>query len=164
MADQILGMGDVVSLVEKAQDVVDKEQAVAFQKKARKGSWDLEDFLSQMQQVKKMGSFGDVLNKIPGMSKLIDNGMEIDEDGFKYMEAIIYSMTPKERHNPKILNGSRRRRIAAGSGTSVQEVNRLLKDFEQSKKMVKQMMKGKGAKGKGKMPKGMGPMGPFPGM
>ncbi|MFO7775547.1 MAG: signal recognition particle protein [Candidatus Hydrogenedentota bacterium] len=151
MADQILGMGDVVSLVEKAQEVVDQDQAAKFQEKARKASWDLDDFLQQMQQVKKMGSFSDLMKKIPGMSKMMDQGMDFDEDQMKYTEAIIYSMTPKERHNPKIINGSRRRRIAMGSGTSVQAVNRLLKDFEQSKKMMKQMMKdSKKKKGKGK--------------
>jgi len=151
MADQILGMGDVVSLVEKAQEVVDQEQALKFQEKARKASWDLDDFLQQMQQIKKMGSFSDLMKKVPGMSKMMDQGMDFDEDQMKYTEAIIYSMTPKERHNPKIINGSRRRRIAMGSGTSVQAVNRLLKDFEQSKKMMKQMMKGsKKKKGKGK--------------
>jgi signal recognition particle subunit SRP54 len=153
MADQILGMGDVVSLVEKAQEVVDKEQALKFQEKARKATWDLEDFLTQMQQVKKMGSMGDLIKKIPGMNKMMGKDEEFDEDGLKYMEAIIYSMTPKERHRPKMINGSRRRRIADGSGTTVQDVNRLLKDFEQTKKMMKRMMKGgKGAKGRGPMP------------
>ena len=149
MADQILGMGDVVSLVEKAQEVVDQEKAIAFQEKARKASWDLTDFLEQMQQVKKMGSIGDLMKKIPGMSKMLGDDVDVDEDEFKYMEAIIYSMTPKERRNPKIINGSRRRRIAAGSGTGVQDVNRLLKEFQRTKKMVKQMMRGKGLKGKG---------------
>jgi signal recognition particle subunit SRP54 len=160
MADQVLGMGDIVSLVEKAQQVVDQDQALDFQKKARKGSFDLEDFLQQMQQVKKMGSFGDLMKKIPGVSKMMGQGMDFDEDELKYTEAIIYSMTPYERRNPKLINGSRRRRIAVGSGTSVQEVNRLLKDFEKSRKMMKQLMKG--AKGKG--PKGKGPALPFPGL
>ncbi len=154
MADQILGMGDIVSLVEKAQEVVDREQAIKFQEKARKATWDLEDFLAQMQQMKKMGSFGELIQKIPGMSKLMDKGMQFDENELKYTEAIIYSMTPYERQNPKMINGSRRRRIADGSGTSVQDVNRLLKDFEQTKKMIKTMMKG---------PKGRGPRGPFAG-
>lgn len=154
MADQILGMGDIVSLVEKAQEVVDRDQAVKFQEKARKATWDLEDFLAQMQQMKKMGSFGELIQKIPGMSKLMDKGMQFDENELKYTEAIIYSMTPYERQNPKMINGSRRRRIADGSGTSVQDVNRLLKDFEQTKKMIKTMMKG---------PKGRGPRGPFAG-
>jgi len=159
MADQILGMGDIVSLVERAQEVVDREQAVKFQEKARKASLDLEDFLQQMQQVKKMGSFGELLQKIPGMSKMMAKGMDVDEDELKYTEAIIYSMTPQERRNPKIINGSRRRRIAAGSGTTVQDVNRLLKDFEQTKVLMKNMMK-RGGRG----PKGKGPRGPFMGM
>lgn len=158
MADQILGMGDVVSLVEKAQEHVDQEKALKFQEKARKASWDLEDFLEQMQQVKKMGSLGDLMKKIPGMNQLAGQGMDVDDDELKYVEAIIYSMTKKERRKPKTINGSRRRRIADGSGTEVRDVNRLLKDFEKSKKMMKQMMKG--GKGKGKMPRGM-PM--FPG-
>jgi signal recognition particle subunit SRP54 len=158
MADQILGMGDVVSLVEKAQEVVDKEQAIKFQEKVRKASWDLEDFLGQMQQVKKMGNIGDLMNKIPGMSKMMPQGADMPEDEMKYTEAIIRSMTPTERHKPKLINGSRRRRIAAGSGTSVQEVNALLKDFEKMKKMMKQMMKGakgRGPRGRGGMPMGM---------
>ena len=141
MADQILGMGDIVSLVEQAQQVVDREQAIEFQKKARKASWDLEDFLQQMQQVKKMGNLGDLVKKIPGMSSMLGDD-DIDMDELKYTEAIIHSMTKKERRNPKLINGSRRLRIADGSGTSVQDVNRLLKDFEKMKKMMKQMMKG----------------------
>ncbi len=143
MADQILGMGDIVSFVEQAQQVVDQEKAIEFQKKARKASWDLEDFLDQMQQVKKMGNLGDLVKKIPGMSKMLGD-QELDMDELKYTEAIIYSMTKKERKNPKIINGSRRLRIADGSGTTVQDVNRLLKDFEKMKKMMKQMMKGGG--------------------
>lgn len=154
MADQILGMGDIVSLVEKAQEVVDKEEAVKFQKKVKKGDLDLEDFLAQMRQVKKMGSMGDLMKKIPGMGKMLgpdmDSMNEAAEEELKYTEAIILSMTPKERHRPKIINGSRRRRIAAGSGTSVQEVNRLLKDFEKMKKMMKRLMKG------GRRPRGAG--------
>ncbi len=142
MADQILGMGDVVSLVEKAQEVVDQEQAVKFQEKVRKANWDLEDFLAQMQQVKKMGNMGDLMKKIPGMSKMMPKGMDMAEDELKYTEAIILSMTPDERRRPKIINGSRRRRIAAGSGTTIQDVNALLKDFEKMRKMMKQMMKG----------------------
>ena len=163
MADQILGMGDVVSLVEQAQQVIDQEKALAFQEKARKASWDLTDFLEQMQQVKKMGSIGDMVKKIPGLSKMMGDDAEFNEDDLKHTEAIIYSMTPKERHNPKILNGSRRRRIAAGSGTMVQDVNQLLKEFEQTKKMIKRMMKGaKGPKGRGPKGKGgKGPMSPF---
>jgi signal recognition particle subunit SRP54 len=155
MADQILGMGDIVSLVEKAQEVVDQEKARKFQEKAKKASWDLEDFLAQMQEMKKMGSIADLLQKLPGMGQLKDEGIDIDEGELKRMEAIIYSMTPQERHKPKILNPSRRLRIAKGSGASVPEVNRLLKDFDKSKKMMKQLLrgpKGKGRKGRRGMP------------
>jgi signal recognition particle subunit SRP54 len=155
MADQILGMGDVVSLVERAQQVVDKEQAAKFQEKVRKASWDLEDFLQQMQQVKKMGSLGDMLKKIPGLNRMLPKDMEVDENELKHTEAIIYSMTPQERRNPKIINGSRRRRIAYGCGLSVQDVNTLLKDFEKMKKMMKGLMRGGG-----KPPKGMPQMPP----
>lgn len=157
MADQILGMGDVVSLVEKAQQVVDREQAVKFQEKIRKASWDLDDFLQQMQQVKKMGPLGDLVKKIPGISRMMPKGVDVNADEMKYAEAIIYSMTPKERRNPKIINGSRRRRIAGGSGTSVQDVNGLLRDFEKMKKMFQQMTKG----AHGKRPKGPMPGLPF---
>ena len=146
MADQILGMGDIVSLVERAQEVIDKDKALAFQKKAKKASWDLEDFMEQIRQVKKMGPLGDLVKKIPGMSKMLGDDFEFDADELKYTEAIIYSMTKKERQNPKIINGSRRLRISDGSGTTVQEVNRLLKDFEKMKKMMQQMMKGGGKK------------------
>ena len=160
LADQILGMGDIVSLVEKAQEVVDQEQALKFQEKARKATWDLEDFLQQMQQVKKMGSLGDLVKKIPGMNKMMPKGVDFDEDELKYAEAIVYSMTPYERRHPKIINGSRRRRIAVGSGTSVPDVNHLLKDFQKMKKMIKQMMKGPKGKGpKGRGPQGLGPVG-----
>lgn len=157
MADQILGMGDIVSLVERAQQVVDKEQALKFQEKARKASWDLEDFLQQMQQIKKMGPLGDLIKKIPGVGKLLPPDEELNTDELKYIEAMICSMTLYERRNPKIINGSRRRRIADGSGTQLQDVNRLLRDFEKMKKMMKVMMKG-GPRGKG--PKGMRPV-PF---
>ena len=165
MADQILGMGDIVSLVEKAQEVVDKDQAEKFQKKVKKGDLDLEDFLSQMRQVKKMGSMGDLMKKIPGMGKVLGPDMDTMNDAaeeeLKYTEAIILSMTPKERHRPKIINGSRRRRIATGSGTTVQEVNRLLKDFEKMKKMMKRMMKGGtgGGRARGRSTRGAGPRG-----
>lgn len=143
MADQILGMGDIVSLVEKAQEVVDKEKAVKFQKKVRKADWDLEDFLDQMQQVKKLGNMGDLIKKIPGMSKMVPaEQLDGAEDEIKYTEAIIRSMTPFERRKPKMINGSRRRRIAAGSGTTVQDVNALLRDFDKMRKMMKKMMKG----------------------
>lgn len=157
MADQILGMGDIVSLVEKAQEVVDKEKALKFQEKIRKANWDLEDFLEQIRQVKKMGSFGDLLKKIPGINKLMPAELDLPEEELKRTEAIILSMTKEERRNPKIINGSRRRRIAQGSGTTVQEVNALLKDFEKMRKMMKDMIKTH----KGKVPKGMGPF--FPG-
>ncbi|MCF6285775.1 MAG: hypothetical protein L3K26_11345, partial [Candidatus Hydrogenedentes bacterium] len=164
MADQILGMGDIVSLVEKAQEVVDKDEAVKFQKKVKKGDLDLEDFLAQMRQVKKMGSMGDLMKKIPGMGKILGPDMDTMNDAaeeeLKYTEAIILSMTPRERHRPKVINGSRRRRIAMGSGTSVQEVNRLLKDFEKMKKMMKRMMKGGGrGSGRGRATRGAGPRG-----
>ncbi len=160
MADQILGMGDIVSLVEKAQEVVDKEEAVKFQKKVKKGDLDLDDFLTQMRQVKKMGSMGDLMKKIPGMGKMLgpdmDSMNDAAEEELKYTEAIILSMTPKERHRPKIINGSRRKRIALGSGTSVQEVNRLLKDFEKMKKMMKRLMKGgRRLRGGGAGPRGV---------
>jgi signal recognition particle subunit SRP54 len=161
MADQILGMGDIVSLVEKAQEVVDQKQAEKFQKKAMKATLDLEDFLNQMREMKKLGSMGDILKKIPGMNQLAGGkDLNIDDGELKRVEAIICSMTKMERRKPKILNGSRRRRIAMGSGTSVPEVNRLIKDFEKSKKMMKMMMKG-GKRGmKGRMPMG----GPPPGL
>lgn len=160
MADQILGMGDIVSLVEKAQEVVDQEEAAKMAKKVKKATFDLDDFLNQMQQIKKMGSIGDLMQKIPGMSQLAGKGVEINDDDLKHVEAIIRSMTMKERRRPKIINGSRRRRIAAGSGTRVQDVNRLLKDFEKSRKMMKMMMKGGG---KRRM-RGGNPFGGMPGM
>ncbi|HRZ16280.1 MAG TPA: signal recognition particle protein, partial [Candidatus Hydrogenedentes bacterium] len=161
MADQILGMGDVVSLVEKAQQVVDQKQALDFQKKARKGDWNLEDFLAQMQQVKKLGAFGDIIKKIPGLGKMMPDDLDGAEDELKYTEAIILSMTRKERRNPVIINGSRRRRIAEGSGTTVQEVNALLKDFQKMRDMMKQMMRGPKGGGKGRGLRG--PLPPMPG-
>ncbi|NLV42582.1 MAG: signal recognition particle protein [Candidatus Hydrogenedentes bacterium] len=161
MADQILGMGDVVSLVEKAQQVVDQKQALDFQKKARKGDWNLEDFLAQMQQVKKLGAFGDIIKKIPGLGKMMPDDLDGAEDELKYTEAIILSMTRKERRTPVIINGSRRRRIAEGSGTTVQEVNALLKDFQKMRDMMKQMMRGPKGGGKGRGLRG--PLPPMPG-
>ena len=161
MADQILGMGDVVSLVEKAQQVVDQKQALDFQKKARKGDWNPEDFLAQMQQVKKLGAFGDIVKKIPGLGKMMPDDLDGAEDELKYTEAIILSMTRKERRNPVIINGSRRRRIAEGSGTTVQEVNALLKDFQKMRDMMKQMMRGPKGGGKGRGLRG--PLPPMPG-
>jgi len=161
MAGQILGMGDIVSLVEKAQQVVDQEKAVEFQKKMRKGDWDLEDFLDHMRQLKKMGSMTDLLQKIPGIGKMLPQGMDMAEDDLKHTEAIILSMTLKERRNPNMINGSRRRRIADGSGTSVQDVNALLKEFQKMKLMMKQAMKGGKGKKHGRIPRG--PMPPLPG-
>ena len=160
MADQILGMGDIVSLVEQAQDVVDHDEALRLQKKVKKATFDLEDFLNQMQQIKKMGSLGDLMKKIPGMNKLAAKGVEVNDDDMKHVEAIIRSMTMEERRKPKIIKASRRRRIATGSGTNIQEVNRLLKDFDKSKKLMKVMMKG----GKGRGMKGRNPFGGMPGM
>lgn len=140
MAQRILGMGDVVSLVEKAQKEFDEEEAKRLQNRISSDKFDLEDFLEQIQKIKKMGDFSDLVSMIPGASKALDNN-EIDEDAFKPIEAIIYSMTPEERQNPEILNGTRRRRIAAGSGTTVREINDLIKQFEQMKKMMKTMSK-----------------------
>lgn len=161
MAGQILGMGDIVSLVEKAQQVVDQEKAIQFQKKMRKGDWDLEDFLDHMRQLKKMGNMSDLLQKIPGINKMLPQGMDMAEDDLKHTEAIILSMTIKERRNPNLINGSRRRRIADGSGTSVQDVNALLKEFQKMKLMMKQAMKGGKGKKHGRIPRG--PMPPLPG-
>ena len=144
MADQILGMGDIISLVEKAQGVMDQDEAVKLAKKLKKATFDLEDFLKQMQQIKKLGSITDIMKKLPGMNKMAQQGMDFDDDDLKPVEAIIYSMTLQERRKPKMINGNRRRRIAAGSGTRIQDVNRLLKDFEKSRKLMKMMMKKKG--------------------
>lgn len=143
MADRILGMGDIVSLVEKAQEQFDQEEAKKLQRKIAKNQFNFNDFLSQIKQIKKMGNVKDLMSMIPGMGKAIKN-LDIDDDAFKEVEAIIYSMTPAEREEPKILNGSRRRRIAAGSGTDIQEVNRLIKQFEETRKMMRMMTKGGG--------------------
>jgi signal recognition particle subunit SRP54 len=140
MAQRILGMGDVVSLVEKAQKEFDEEEAQRLQKRISSDKFDLEDFLDQIQKIKKMGDFSDLVSMIPGASKALENA-DIDDDAFKPIEAIIYSMTPEERQDPSVLNGSRRRRIAAGSGTTVREINDLIKQFEQMKKMMKTMSK-----------------------
>jgi len=140
MAQRILGMGDVISLVERAQQTYDEEEARRLNKKIRKNQFDFNDFLSQLQQIKKMGNIKDLVGMIPGMGKAL-KGIDIDDDSFKPIEAIIRSMTVDERENPEILNGSRRKRIADGSGTSIQEVNNLLKQFEQMKKMMKTMNK-----------------------
>ena len=141
MADRILGMGDIVSLVEKAQEQFDAEEAKKLQKKISRNQFNFNDFLSQIQQIKKMGNIKDLASMIPGVGKAL-NDVDIDDDAFKGVEAIIHSMTAKERENPDIINGSRRMRIAKGSGTTVQEVNRLLKQFEESKKMMKMLSGG----------------------
>ncbi|HAP00103.1 MAG TPA: signal recognition particle protein [Fibrobacteres bacterium] len=137
MASRILGMGDVLTLVEKAQEVYDAKEAKQLEKKFKQNKFDLDDFLNQLRQVKKMGSMADLVSMIPGMSRLKD--AKIDENQFKHVEAILTSMTPKERQNPKIIDGRRRHRIALGSGTSLQEVNQILRQFEQMQKMMKQM-------------------------
>ena len=145
MADRILGMGDVVSLVERAQEQYDEEEARKLQKKIAKDQFGFDDFLSQIQQVKKMGSMKDLVGMIPGASKAL-KGVEIEDDAFKHIEAIIRSMTPGERQKPSVINASRKKRIAKGSGTSVQEVNQLLKQFNQMSKMMKMMQGGGGRK------------------
>ena len=138
MAGRILGMGDVVSLVEKAQDAFDEDEARKLTKKIRKNQFNYEDFLSQLQQIKKMGSLKDIMGMIPGMGKAL-KGMEVDDEAFKPIEAIIRSMTPFERANPDSLNSSRKKRIATGSGTSIQQVNKLMKQFGEMRKMMKSM-------------------------
>jgi signal recognition particle subunit SRP54 len=136
MADRILGMGDIVSLVEKAQEQFDEEEARKLSKKLARNQFDFNDFLTQIAQIKKMGNIKDLMGMIPGVGKQIKD-LDIDDNAFKSVEAIIYSMTPYERSHPEIINGSRRQRIAKGSGTNIQEVNRLLKQFEQTRKMMK---------------------------
>ena len=136
MADRILGMGDIVSLVERAQEQFDEEEARRLQKKIQKNKFDFNDFLGQIEQIKKMGNLKDLASMIPGVGKAIKD-VDIDDNAFKGIEAIIKSMTPKERSNPEILNQSRRMRIAKGSGTNIQEVNRLIKQFDQTRKMMK---------------------------
>jgi signal recognition particle subunit SRP54 len=159
MADRILGMGDVVSLVERAQMQFDEEEAKKLEKKIRKNKFDFDDFMGQIQQIKKMGNLKDLASMIPGVGKAIKD-IDIDDNAFKGIEAIINSMTPKERANPDIINQSRRQRIAKGSGTKIEDVNRLMKQFEQMRKMMKMVagmgnsrmaqmaaaMKGKGMK------------------
>ncbi len=141
MADRILGMGDIVSLVEKAQEQYDEVEARKLQKKIAKDQFDFNDFISQIQQIKKMGNMKDLMGMIPGVGKAIKN-LDIDDDAFKGIEAIISSMTPAERSNPTLLNGSRRKRIAEGSGTTVMDVNRLLKQFDETRKIMKMVAKG----------------------
>ena len=136
MADRILGMGDIVSLVERAQEQFDEEEAKKLQKKIQKNQFDFNDFLKQIEQIKKMGNLKDLASMIPGVGKAIKD-VDIDDNAFKGIEAIIKSMTPKERQHPEVLNTSRRQRIAKGSGTNIQEVNRLLKQFDQTRKMMK---------------------------
>ncbi len=153
MARRILDMGDVTTLVEKAQEAFDQEEAERLNKKIRKNQFDFDDFLSQLQQIKKMGNIKDLLGMLPGMNKALKN-IDIDDDSFKPIEAIIRSMTPHERSTPDVINGNRKKRIANGSGTSVQEVNNLLKQFEEMRKMMKKMNKlGSG--------KGLANMNPF---
>ncbi|MHA6281411.1 signal recognition particle protein [Salinimicrobium sp. CAU 1759] len=153
MADRILGMGDVVSLVERAQEQYDEEEARKLQKKIAKNEFGFDDFLNQLQQIKKMGSMKDLMGMIPGAGKMLKD-VEIDDDAFKPIEAIIHSMTPAERSKPSIINASRKKRIGKGSGTSVQQVNQLLKQFNQMSKMMK-MMQGGGGRKMMQMMKGM---------
>ena len=167
IASRILGMGDILTLVERAQAEISEEQAQELEKKIMRNEFDLNDFLDQLQQMKKMGSLRDLLGMLPGMDKALRN-VQIDEKAMGRVEAIIYSMTKQERKQPKIINGSRRKRIALGSGTTIQDVNRMLKQFEDMQKMMKQLTKGggkmnalKGLFG-GEMPAGMGGMFPSP--
>ena len=161
MADRILGMGDVVSLVERAQEQFDEEEAKRLQRRIQKDQFDFNDFLAQIQQIKGMGNMKDLMGMIPGMGKAMKD-VDIQDDAFKHIEAIIYSMTPKERANPSIMNGQRKNRIAAGSGTNIQEVNKLLKQFEDTKKMMKMMSNPKNMMGMMKQMRGM--KGGMPGM
>jgi signal recognition particle subunit SRP54 len=155
MADRILGMGDIVTLVERAQEQFDEAESRKLHKKIAKNQFNFDDFISQIQQIKKMGNLKELASMIPGVGKAMKN-LDIDDDAFRGIEAIIKSMTPEERENPAIINGSRRKRIADGSGTSIQEVNRLIKQFDETRKMMKMMTSGKKA---GIMPKGMPMMG-----
>ena len=150
MADRILGMGDIVSLVERAQEQYDEEEAKRLQKKIAKNQFDFDDFINQIQQIKKMGNLKELASMIPGAGKALKN-IDIDDNAFKSIEAIIYSMTPKERKNPAIINSSRRQRIAKGSGTSIQEVNKLLKQFDETRKMMRMLTTAK-AGGRPKFP------------
>jgi len=135
-------MGDIVSLVEKAQEQYDVEEARKLQQKIAKNQFNFNDFIKQIQQIKKMGNIKDLASMIPGVGKALKN-LDIDDDAFKSIEAIIQSMTPGERENPALLNGARKKRIASGSGTDVQEINRLLKQFDETRKMMKMMQSGK---------------------
>jgi signal recognition particle subunit SRP54 len=140
MASRILGMGDIVSLVERAQLNFDQEEAERLDKKLRKNEFNFEDFLKQIQQIKKMGNLKDLMGMIPGVGKAMKD-IDISDDSFKHIEAIIQSMTPAERQNPDLIDGNRRKRIAAGSGNSIIEVNKLMKQFEDMRKMIKSMNK-----------------------
>ena len=142
MADRILGMGDIVSLVEKAQEQFDQEEARKLTKRIARNQYDFDDFLQQIQQIKKMGNLKDLAGMIPGSGKALKN-LDMDDDAFKGIEAIIHSMTTEERSDPSVLNGSRRKRIASGSGTTIQEVNRLVKQFDETRRMMKKMSGGK---------------------
>ena len=146
LASRILGMGDMLTLIEKAEATFDQDQALALEKKMRQATFDLEDFLGQFQQIKKMGSLSQIMEMIPGMSAMKGSlpAGELDESQIKKVEAIIHSMTPQERHNPQVIGGSRRRRIARGSGTKPQDVNQLLNQFRQAQKMMRKMVTGKG--------------------
>jgi len=152
MADRILGMGDIVSLVERAQEQFDEKEALKLQRKIQKNQFDFNDFLSQIQQIKKMGNLKDLASMIPGVGKALKD-VDIDDNAFKGIEAIILSMTPKERQHPEVLNQSRKQRIAKGSGTSIQEVNRLVKQFDQTRKMMKMVTGSKMQKMMAHMPK-----------
>jgi signal recognition particle subunit SRP54 len=161
MADRILGMGDVVSLVERAQEQFDEEEARKLQKRIQKDQFDFNDFLGQLQQIKKMGNVKDLMGMIPGMGKAMKD-VDIQDDAFKHIEAIILSMTPQERANPQLINGQRKNRLAKGSGTNIQEVNKLMKQFEDTKKMMKMMSNPKNMMSMMKQMKGM--KGGMPGM
>ena len=154
MADRILGMGDVVSLVERAQEQFDEENARQMSKKIAQDSFGFDDFMDQIQQIKKMGNMKDLMGMIPGMGKAMKN-IDIDDDAFKHIEAMINSMTLQERQNPDVINGSRRKRIASGSGRTVQDVNNLLKQFTEMRKMMKMMQSGGGRRGMMNMMRGM---------
>ena len=143
MAERILGMGDVITLVERAQKVVDEKEAKRLEEKIKKNKFDLEDFLGQIQQIKKMGNVKDLLSMVPGMSKAL-KGVDIDDDAFVQIEAIIRSMTPAERANPKIFDSSRKKRVAKGSGTQIEDINKLIKQFDDMKKVMNMMSKGRG--------------------
>jgi len=158
MASRILGMGDVLTLIEKAQKAFDEDKAMELQKKIKNKQFDFEDFLDQMEQMRNMGSMSDILKMIPGMNSKALKGVNVDEKELDKIQAIIRSMTPAERKNDKLINGSRKKRIAAGSGTTPRDVNKLLKQFKESKKMMQQMSS---MKGMGKMFSGGGMNLPF---